>query len=88
MMMEICFEPARGDPAVGVSNAVAGAIGAFSAGMVNLKAASRTMWMPKVYQEFQQVYVEMLEVQDQLLRKVTGLQKEVQDTVSDQLSLF
>lgn len=88
VMMDIGFEPARGDPAVGVSNALAGAIGSFSAAMMNVKLAKRTNWAAAAMVDFQETYIEFLEVQSELVAKVTGLKREAEDSLEVQMKLL
>jgi formiminotetrahydrofolate cyclodeaminase len=72
-MMRIGYGPAKGDAAVGVSSAVAGATGALCVVMVNIKAAKKNKWVAGIRNEFEHLYVEALKIEALKLNKVTGL---------------
>jgi hypothetical protein len=88
-MMDIGYEPARGDAVVGVSNAVAGANGSLGVAMVNIASARRSKNTANTFNlELQEIYVEMLLVQKEQLQRIVGMKEKVDDLVSGQLDFF
>jgi formiminotetrahydrofolate cyclodeaminase len=88
VMMDIGFEPARGDAVVGVSNAVAGANGSLCVAMVNITSARRTKSPSRFNAELQEIYVDMLQVQKEQMQRVVGMKEKVDDVMSGQLDFF
>jgi formiminotetrahydrofolate cyclodeaminase len=87
MMIEIGYAAAKGDPACGVSNAIAGAQSAMWVAFMNLKKC-RGKQARAAYAELENAFIEMTVVQTTLLELVAGLRREVDQSMSRQLRLL
>jgi formiminotetrahydrofolate cyclodeaminase len=87
MMIEIGYAAAKGDPACGVSNAIAGAQSAMWVAFMNLKKC-RGKHARAAFAELETAFIEMTVVQTALLEAVAGLRREVDQSMSRQLRLL
>lgn len=88
LMVEIGYSAAKGDPALAVSNAIAGCRGAASAALVNLKKSRGGKWGQAAYSELSGLLAEAGQIEMQLLNAIAGLRQEVDESMSRQLRLF
>jgi methenyltetrahydrofolate cyclohydrolase len=72
-LLRIGYHAAKGDPAAGTSNALAGAFGAICVVLVNLKTTRGGEWAVKTYDLISKFRSEHETLQDELMRAITGL---------------
>jgi len=80
-MVQIGYRAAKGDPAGGTSNALAGAQGAACAALVNLRTSRGATWTVKTCSELQNVISEMLFIQAELMKAMMGLNQEATEAL-------
>lgn len=88
IMVRIGYHAAKGDPAAGTSNALAGATGAICAILVNLKSTRGAPWAVQMYQLASEAFEETRKIQEDLVRSVAGLCRPEDLLNSPQLRLF
>jgi formiminotetrahydrofolate cyclodeaminase len=88
IMVEVGYAAAKGDPAAGVSNALAGAQTAICAALLNIGKSRGGRRARNAYAELEIAFAEMLEIQEQLMQSVVGLRRQAGEALSLQLRLF
>lgn len=80
-MVQIGYRAAKGDPAGGTSNALAGAQGAVCAALVNLRTSRGASWTADTFGELQNILTEMLFIQSELMKAVLDLNREATEAL-------
>lgn len=84
-MVRIGYKPARGDPAVGASNALAGALGAICVVLVNLQKRRGGQQARKQYASASNLFQRFREVEHELVEAVAGLRDAKKHALDTQL---